>query len=146
MKIYRSGRTSKNWDITDTRPLAKWAKDWQPGKQLQVDGTIQKDGRRHTDFGIELESRDIAALHNAYQRFLKRRLRFLEKREKLLSEEVKMLKTGLEKISRLVVFHKEKAPSPQELLDSVREIARYFRYSHLRKTPLKFKWIKLKSI
>ena len=146
MKIYRGPHTSKKWEVTDTRRLAKWAKDWQPGKQLVFDGTIEKAGQRHTDLGVELEPGDIAPLHNAYQRFQKKRLRTLEKRDKELSETVEFLETAVKKIDNLLRFHRDQAPNTDELLKAVQQIAHQLRFRSTRKKPVKLKWIKWESI
>src|ERR1700681_3881516 len=98
MKIYRGPRTTKKWQVTDTKALTKWAQDWQPGKQLQFDGTIEKAGQRHTDLGIVFEAEDIAALHDAFQRHQRDRIQALETREVELSENVKLLESALSKI------------------------------------------------
>jgi len=146
MKIYRGGRKAKKWDTTDTKSLVKWAETWQPHKQIQVDGTIQKEGERHTDFGIEFEPEDISALHDAFQRYQKHRIEELEAREVELSESVKRLETAFRKIGSLLVVHRKKAPSPDALLESVKKIANHFRWKHMHRDPIELEWIDWKSL
>ena len=146
MKIYKGPRTTKKWTVTDTKSLTKWADDWKPGKQLLLDGTIQKTGQRNTDLGIEFEAADIAALHDAFQRHQRNRIQELETREAELTENVKLLEDALSKINRLLTLHLKKAPSPNALLEATKKIARHFRWSHSRRTPLDLDWIKLKDL
>lgn len=146
MKIYRGPRTTKKWRETDTKSLTKWAADWQPGKQLHLDGTIEKAGQRHTDLGIVFEAEDIAALHDAFQRHQRDRIQALEAREAELTENVKLLESALSKIGSLLSLHRKKAPSPDALLEAIKKIANHFRWNHKRRTPIELDWIKFKDL
>jgi len=146
MKTYRGPRTTKKWAVTDTKSLTKWAEDWHPGKQLHLDGTIQKHGQRHTDFGIEFEADDIAALHDAFQRFQKKRIAELEAREANLSETADLLEAAFNRLHNLLSFHRDEAPSPEALLEAVQKIAEHFAASYRRKRPLKLDWIDWDSV
>ena len=57
MKIYRGGRTSKTWNKTDAVSIT--LEDWHQDRIIKADGTIKKNGQRHTNFGVEIESNDI---------------------------------------------------------------------------------------
>jgi hypothetical protein len=146
MKIYRGPRSTKKWDVTDTKSLTKWAENWQPGKQLHLDGTIQKHGQRHTDLGIVFEADDIAALHDAFQRHQKQRLEELEAREKELSEANKLMLKGLAKINRLTARHRTSAPSPEAMYDAIQNISAHFARPELREQPIELDWIDFDSI
>jgi len=146
MKTYRGPRTTKKWDVTDTKPLTKWAEDWHPGKQLLLDGTIQKLGQRHTDLGIEFEAEDIAALHDAFQRYQKKRIAELEAREAKFSQTADLLETAFNRLDNLLSFHRDEALTPEALLETVQKIAEHFSSSHRRKRPLKLDWIEWDSL
>jgi hypothetical protein len=144
MKIYRGPRSTKKWNETDTKTLTKWAQDWHPDKQLHLDGTIEKEGRRHTHLGIVFEAEDIAALHDAFQRHQRDRIHALEAREAELTESVKLLESALGKIGRLL--HHNKAPTPTALLNAVKKIAHHFRWNHKRREPIDLDWINFNDI
>jgi hypothetical protein len=146
MKIYRGPRTSKKWDVTDTKPLKKWAENWEPGKQLHLDGTIQKAGQRHTDLGIVFEEEDIAALHDAFQRYLQQRLAELEEREAELSKTNALMQKGLAKINRLTVRHRKSAPSQEQLLDAIQTISAHCARPDLHDLPVELDWIDFDAI
>ena len=64
MNIYRGPRTGSSWQCTDSKKPSECAKEWTLGGKIMFDGTVDKDGQRHTDLGIELEERDIIELFN----------------------------------------------------------------------------------
>jgi seryl-tRNA(Sec) selenium transferase len=111
-----------------------------------LDGTIQKEGQRHTVFGIEFQEEDIAALHDAFQRYQKNRVQEMEARVAELSDDVKLLETGLKKLGNLLTQHQKKAPSPIALIEAAKKIANHFRWGFKRRQPIDLGWIKWKDI
>jgi hypothetical protein len=106
MKIFRSGKTSRSWNPTDTKPIA--VEDWQPNKILEVDGTIYKEGKRHTAFGVKIEPADIVALSSA------------------LVKHHQVMREGLEQIRELIALHRSKPTGATELIQAIDAIARKY--------------------
>ncbi len=146
MKIYRGPKTSNRWSKTDAKSLRTWASGWIPGKVVPVDGTIQKAGQRHTDLGIEIESRDIVALHKALLQYQTRTLSQLEKENAALLATVNQLEDVLRKINSLASHRRDEAPSLEILTNTIAKIADHFAWSVSRRTPLKLnsRWVKWK--
>ena len=72
MKIFRGPKTTDSWQETDTKSVEAWMSDWQPGRKLRFDGTIDKSGDRHTDIGVEVSEQDIIFLHTGLVKYYKR--------------------------------------------------------------------------
>ena len=100
---------------------------------IHLDGTIKKDGERHTVLGLEIEESDVVALFNA---LVKRYSSDLKKSQK----EVEMLEGAMDKIYNLVTFHSEEAPSQEALTEAVATIAWHYRFVIGGKPTIK--WIK----
>ena len=135
MKIYRGPRTTDEWQLTDTKKASEWADDWRPGVKVALDGTIEKEGTRHTDLGVEIEADDVVALASA-----------LFKYQKLRIEELEPAARALKKINRLVALYRDEAPSDKELLDSIQGISAHFSKPQLLNKPFKLDWIDLDSV
>lgn len=72
MKIYRG----KDLSLTDEIEIPD---HWLPGLSINVDATIDKDGKRHTAIAIELSYEDIYKLMTAsYSRLIVEKERYLE--------------------------------------------------------------------
>jgi hypothetical protein len=147
MKVYRGPRTSKQWRKIDTKKLKSWTKDWWPGKIVQVDGTIDKSGTRHTDLGIEIELHDIGALHNAFVRYHSARVRELEKANEKQAKTIRSLEEVLGKLESLSRLH-DQAPSNEALMDAITAITHHYRYAFYRDKRIKGlpRWISWKSL
>jgi hypothetical protein len=158
MKIYRGARTGRYLNRTDeaaTEELEDWTKKWRPGQILQLDGTIDKGGGRHTKFGVEIEPQDIVALNDALVRYhqtrigeLEARISELEKGNAELSEAGREARTGLRKIFTLTDSRRTRAPSPDELLDELKKIAGHFMLGSggVTDPPHLSAWIKWKDL
>ncbi len=120
MKVYRGPRSGGRWSLTDSKKPQELAQAWAPGRKIVLDGTIEKDGERHTDFGIEIEEGDVVALFNA---LVKQYSSDLKKSQK----EVEMLEGSMDKIYDLVTFHSEEAPSQEALTEAVATILFHYR-------------------
>lgn len=135
MKIYRGPRTTDKWQITDSKSLEEWAAEWQPGKTLHFDGTIDKFGGRHTDLGVEIEPADIIHLHEALQRHISGRAGAAD-----------VMEAALHKIYLLVTRHKDQAPSLDTLLGDIQNIVCYAVREGLRDQKPTLDWIDYDSI
>lgn len=65
MNIYRGPRSGGSWSFTDSKKPQEYIEDWARGTTIVFDGTIDKDGKRHTDLGLEIEESDVVALFKA---------------------------------------------------------------------------------
>ena len=148
MKIFRGPRTTDSWEETDTKSVTAWMRDWQPGRKLRFDGTIDKSGERHTDLGVEVSEQDIISLHAGLVKYYKGYIRTLEQERDQLQATVNELKEALRKISSLVSCKDGRAPSADELLEAIEEVADHFRSSLDREKPYKsrFEWLKWRSL
>ena len=101
MKIYRKGESADDdkWNHTDTKPLAEWVKAWHryPGELFEVNATVKREPERKAVIGIEFEVEDMAALHDAFQRFQQKRIQDLETTVSVLSDKIKRLEPPREK-------------------------------------------------
>ena len=148
MKIYRGPRSTHrlhNTDSTKTRDLRKW----EPGTVLTFNATITEGADRRTDFGVEIEPRDILMLHSALVRYQGSQISELKKQNAELSESVDLLETVLGKISSLANSHRTDAPSLDEVLDVVHEIAEHFSLPFMRREKpirLKRRWVEWRKL
>ncbi len=62
MKIRRKPKVGGQWSETDVRDPIDLVDEWQPGTTFVLDGTIDKDGTRHSLIGIDISEDDIQAL------------------------------------------------------------------------------------
>ena len=104
---------------------------------IELDGTIKKEGERHTEFGLEIEEGDVVALFNALVKQYRNDLRKWQK-------EAKTLVSAMRKIYSLTAYP-EKAPSKEELDQAVQRIAGHFRW-HFAEGKPEIGWIKWDSI
>ena len=122
--------------------------DWEPGKKFPFDGTLDKSGERHTDLGVEVSEQDIISLHAGLVKYQKNRIRALEKERYQLQVSVNQLESALGKISSLVSYKADRAPSSDEVFEAIAEIADHFRNGVVREESFKsrFEWLKWKSL
>lgn len=66
MKILRGPRTTTRVAETATKSASEIEAKWSPGTALWFDGTVDKDGSRHTDIGVEIDESDVVALARAF--------------------------------------------------------------------------------
>ena len=139
MKVYRGPRSGGFWSLTDSKKPQKLAQAWAPGRKIVLDGTIEKDGERHTDFGLEIEEDDVVALFNALIK------RHREERSQLirdLQESEKKYETAIEGLLEIYNLNAylDKAPSKEAFIQAVHEIAMYY-FFHKGVKP-KIKWFR----
>lgn len=144
MKIKRGPRTTDNWTTTDTKDVKDYAANWKPGRAIRFDGTIDKSGNRHTDLGVELDEKDVIALHSGLIRHFQGCVKERDRLQATVSE----LEDALTKISALVGWKKDRAPDRDSLLEAIEEIADHFGRSWNRRKRFtsKFAWMKWKSL
>lgn len=109
-------------------------------------GTIDKDGQRHTELGLEIEEGDVVALFNTLLK------RHREKQNELICSlrdsqgETEVLRDAQTKIHDLISYHSEDAPSKNALIQAVRAIAEHYRWPFNKDEKPKIDWIKWDSI
>jgi hypothetical protein len=135
MKVFRCGKTARNWSITDEKGPGEYTDNWSPDKVIQLDGTIDKDGDRHTELGLQIDEEDIIALSNALITHYKEKIKSLEETLQFSESQLEekrdrknSLDNAIGKIHRLISIHHNKAPSPESLIETISEIARYYYY------------------
>ena len=62
MKIRRKPKTGGHWSETDAKDPIDLVDDWKPGTTFVLDGTIDKDGTRHSLIGLDISEEDVVAL------------------------------------------------------------------------------------
>jgi hypothetical protein len=95
MRAWRGPRESYKPVATDKKDARRVTRRWEPGETIWFDGTIDKSGRRGTDFGIELDAQDIVALQAA----LGRHYRSVVRERNLLEKRVEELEGVLGRLS-----------------------------------------------
>ncbi|MEZ4599877.1 MAG: hypothetical protein R2940_08815 [Syntrophotaleaceae bacterium] len=145
MKIFRGPKTAKKWSETDSRELSDF--EWSPNSAICFDATVDKNGTRHTDLGINISENDIISLHEKLITHYKKRIEALEAEIKSASEENSKYFDALGKISNLVSLHRDKAPSGDDLLLLIENISDFYRFSFLEKEEdLNVSWIDLENL
>ncbi len=146
MKIRRGPRSTSITTKTDQKPALTYAKKWRPGKSMWFDGTIDKSGKRHTDLGVEIEESDIVALSDGLLRHYKSELNDCEKSRNELRADVERLETAMRKIASLAVIHRDRAPSTDELLIIICNIANHYHWTRKEPFSTTAKWLKWNSL
>jgi hypothetical protein len=126
MRLYRSPESIEDWDMVYEKGLAEWASDWSPDKQLVLDGTIDKEGERHTRIGIRFDEQDLRTLEKALISYRRQRVRRIEMENKELSRRVEVLEAVLRKLYSLAQYHRDRAPTDEELISVIGEICQHF--------------------
>lgn len=86
MKVRRKPKVGGKWSETDARDPISLVNEWNPGTTYILDGTIDKDGTRHSLIGIDISADDVQALIIKLIENYKQRIDHLE--EKLLLKEI----------------------------------------------------------
>ena len=149
MKIFRSPRTSDSWTKTDEKSLKDRVKNWRPGNWFIVDGTIDKNGERHTDLAIDIDASDVVSLFNALIRHYESEVKRLEELASDRQKTIDTLEMALSKIDKLIVHHRNQAPDVEALVSAVQIIARNYRWlskEQFRTDRPKLGWISWNSI
>lgn len=131
MKIKRKPRVGGHWSDTDQKKPQEYVENWQPGTIVVVDGTIDKDGSRHLQIGIELTEDDVQALINKMIKHYQDQLQGMQDKYDNLLIECDQLKAGFHLLEDMVdpyvhpdLFH-TKAASMSELLHGLFELAQF---------------------
>lgn len=149
MILYRSPKTGNNWNNTDTIKPNKYIKNWKPGKIIKFDGTIDKQGERHTDIGIKLVEEDIESLTRSLFKFYKEKIKEQEERIKKLDENLKdaryqcsYRREGLMLLYEVIANLPEEIPSNQVLTEAFSDLASHYLRSDISTENLpKIDWI-----
>ncbi len=145
LKLYRGPYTGSSWKATDSKKPSEYVDSWQDGRTIPFDGTIDKDGERHTQIGVQIEDDDVVALLNA---LVKRDRKVTNQLRAELSQsqrEEERLRNAINKLYSLVDSYANSAPSQEALLDAVRTIAEHYSTPSAKGVP-KISWIKWKSL
>lgn len=134
MKIYRGGRTQNGWsDMTDAKAPSAYIDKWEPGGLIVFDGTIDKNGKRHTDFGVGIDEDDVIAMHATMVKKLQQskdeyaeEISELENEISELKSNIDDLKKAFAKLHGLIKYHCNDAPSEKQLIADICEISREF--------------------
>ena len=135
MKMYRAGRTSSKWSVTDNKSPDQYKDRLASEGSVRFDGTIEKLGERHTELRVKFEAEDFVPLTAALSRratpeeiseVLSTIAGQLVSRVSRLESDVKALRGAMAKIYSLSRNHNVKAPSTEELVEAMSEIAFFY--------------------
>jgi hypothetical protein len=150
VKILRGPQSNAQWWETDSKKPAEYIDAFMEGLTITLDGTIEKQGSRHTVFGLTIEDDDVVALSHALFRRYKKKQAELESSLKKALSELKKSEAKLEKLEEvlfniwsLIEVHSAEAPSQGDLLKAVRTIANH---DFSSKAVPKLGWIKWSEI
>lgn len=131
-----------HWSDTDKKDPQEYVEKWQPGTIVVVDGTIDKDGSRHSQIGIELTEDDVQALVNKLIVHYKDQLAKMQEKYDDLRIECDQLKAGFHLLDDMIdpyvhpdLFH-AKAENISELFQSLFDLAQFGTSSQIAKQPL----------
>jgi hypothetical protein len=121
VKIYRKPRSGRDWSQTDSKGPDKYMKWWQYTKKIILNGTIDKDGDRHTQIGIEVDEDDIIALSTALFKSQKASIEQLDKNIEFLQEAFGKLHTLVQELKS-----EESEYNKEEVLNDIETICWQF--------------------
>ena len=131
-----------HWSDTDKKDPQEYVENWQPGTIVVVDGTIDKDGSRHSQIGIELTEDDVQALVNKLIAHYKIKLDEMQEKYDNLRIECDQLKAGFHLLDDMIdpyvhpdLFH-AKAENISELFQGLFELAQFGTSSQITNQPL----------
>lgn len=146
MNIYRRGRKGFVWEKTDSKESDGFSELWASNDVVTLDGTIDKEGERHTEIGLELEDDDVVSLFNAlidkYRNKIEELNSELNGARNITNEKTEALAT----IDNLICYHSEDAPTLDSLIGAVQTIASHFTERKVVGTQPNLKWIKYENI
>jgi hypothetical protein len=143
MKIYRGPRIGGSWTLTDSKTPSDYIKEWSKRRQIVFDGTIDKDGLRHTELAMEIEEEDVFALFNSILNGYREQIESLNKKLHDGEEKYIELQRGFSKIDDLIEYHAEDAPTEKSVARAVQSIARYYGSSLERKRVPRIGWLRI---
>jgi hypothetical protein len=136
MKVWREPKLSSGPTLTDEKDLRDYVKQsrWTPGGWLRFDGTIDKSGRRGTDFCVEVSAEDVGAFQVA-----------LLKHYDAVVKDLALLEGVLRKVSRLASSERPENVADADVIGAINEIATHFASTRKRTQKFKsrFRWLKL---
>lgn len=142
MKIRRKPKVGGHWSDTDKKDPKEYVEKWQPGTIVVVDGTIDKDGSRHSQIGIELTEDDVQALVNKLIAHYKSQLEEMQEKNDTLRMERDQLKAGFHLLDDMIdpyvhpdLFH-AKAENISELFQGLFELAQFGTSAQINDQPL----------
>ena len=142
MKIRRKPKVGGQWSETDVRDPIDLVDEWQPGTTFVLDGTIDKDGTRHSLIGIDISEDDIQALLIKLIQSYKDRISELEQAVETLGIENDQRKAAFQQIDTLLdpyvhpdLFHEKEKDLPA-LFHALYHLAQFGLSENLRDVEL----------
>ena len=102
MKIQRKPRRGGQWSQTDAKDPLDLVEDWKPGTTYVLDGTIDKEGSRHSLIGIDISGEDVQALLIKLMESYKLRIQALEEACDKLAIENDQRKAAFQRLEKLI--------------------------------------------
>ncbi len=131
MKIRRKPRIGGHWSDTDAKDPIDLVDEWKPGSTFVLDGTIDKDGKRHSLIGIDISEDDVQAMVIKLIEHYKNRLADLERKCEDLQIENDQRKAAFQLIDDLIdpyvhpdLFHEKEKDLPA-LFHSIFDLAQF---------------------
>ncbi len=131
MKIRRKPKIGGSWSDTDAKDPIDLIDEWKPGTTFVLDGTIDKDGSRHSLIGIDISEDDVQALIIKLVEHYKVRITAMESRIQALEVENDQRKAAFQLLEDLIepylhpdLFH-QKSDDLASLLGKQYEIIQF---------------------
>ncbi len=142
MKIRRKPKVGGQWSETDVRDPIDLVNEWKPGTTFVLDGTIDKDGTRHSLIGIDISEDDIQALLIKLIQNYKDRISDLEQANEDLAVENDQRKAAFQTLDALIdpyvhpdLFHEKEKDLPA-LFHKMFELIQFGIGDNLGQTPI----------
>ncbi len=142
MKVRRKPKMGGRWSDTDARDPIDLVDEWKPGTTFVLDGTIDKDGKRHSLIGLDISADDIQAMLVKLIEHYKLRIAALEERCEALQIENDQRKAAFQLLDHTIdpyvhpdLFHEKERDLPK-LFHKIYEIAQFGLTESLRDLQL----------
>ena len=120
MKIRRKPKVGGHWSETDVKDPIDLVDEWKPGTTFVLDGTIDKDGTRHSLIGLDISEDDVQALIIKLIEHYKNKITHLEERCQQLEIENDQRKAAFQVLDELIdpyvhpdLFHEKEKDLPR---------------------------------
>lgn len=119
MKIRRKPKVGGHWSETDIKDPIDLVNEWKPGTTFVLDGTIDKDGSRHSLIGLDISEDDVQALFIKLIESYKVKISHLEEQYEALQIENDQRKAAFQELDELIdpyvhpdLFHEKEKDLP----------------------------------
>lgn len=135
--------------MTASKAASQIEANWSPDKPFYLDGTIDKQGSRHTDIGVEIDEADIAALANAFFRNWAEQRDAREMELIVARKRIENAESAMRKLHKLS-WQSDRAPSVEAFGEAVRAIVNHYEslagQPEAEIKPPNLKWIKWNTL